>query len=89
MLPRATDAVMSTFACARLHSFSPRVIKFVADFVCTLPEPSAAATAATGFARLEGAALGTSQGHRVGNRRLGRSCGHVNSARQAFACARS
>ena len=70
----ATDAVMLTFASARLHSISPRVNKFSVDFVCTLPEPSAATTTAAGFAGLQLAAFGTS-----GNRRLGRSCARVNN----------
>ena len=73
MCPRATDAVRLTFACARLKAFSPRVRKFASDFVCTLPNPSASTTTATGFAGLEGATFGTPGGHWVGNRRFGRS----------------
>ena len=50
------------------------MIEIVADFICALPSPSAATTAAAGFSSLEeSAALGTS-GFR--GRRSRRFCGH-------------
>ena len=51
-----------TLALTRLRAFTPRVIEFVIPFVSTVPEPSAATPAATGFAGLETAAFGTSGG---------------------------
>ena len=67
-----------TFTRARLHAFSPRVNKFAGDFVCTLPDPSAATTTAAAFAGLERAAFGTSRGHRVNNGRFGSACGRTD-----------
>ena len=64
-----------TFILAHPHAFTPRVIELDIPFTSTPPEPSAAKTAATGFAGRESAAFGTSGGHRSGNRRLGDFCG--------------
>ena len=51
-----------TFVLTNLHAFTPRVIKFDIPFTSAPPEPSAARSAATGFAGLETAAFGTSGG---------------------------
>ena len=49
-----------TFAFARPHAIAPRVLKFFAvPFETALPEPRAAATAATELAGIENAAFGT------------------------------
>ena len=71
-----------TLALTRLRAFTPRVIEFVIPFVSTVPEPSAATPAATGFAGLETAAFGTSRGHRSGNRRLGDFCSGFKNMQQ-------
>ena len=74
-----------TFVLARPRAFAPRVIEFGVPFTSTVPEPSAARSAATGFAGLETAAFGTSGGqnrsrgcfrggHRGANRSRGCFC---------------
>ena len=71
-----------TFGFARLDAFRPRVRKLVANFFCALLEPSAAETAATGFAVVEGATFGTFRKHagdgaRGGRRRRVCFCGQA------------
>ena len=60
MSQNASYVVIRTFVLTHLHAFSPRVDKFAGDFVCTLPDPSAATTTAAAFIGLERAAFGTS-----------------------------
>ena len=68
-----------TFVLARPRAFAPRVIEFGVPFTSTVPEPSAATPAATGFAGLISAAFGTSGIKCAGNRSHGRFCRHVNN----------
>ena len=81
-MPKSALLGTYTLTWARLYAFNPCAIKFVIDFICTLPEPSAATPAATGFAGLETAAFGTSRGHRSGNRRLGDFCSGFKNMQQ-------
>ena len=79
---------------ANFYAFTPRVIEFIAvPFTSTLPEPSAASTAATRFAGRESAAFGTPRGRCSGNLRLDGFCRvikiicvyerHINTALRA------
>ena len=52
-----------TFTLAHAYAFVPRVAKFVADLVCTLPKPGTAKTATTGLAGLGGPTFGTVKVH--------------------------
>ena len=74
-----------TFSFAGLHSLAPRVLKIWVPFISALPEPSAAAAAASGFRRLDGlAAFGTCRSDRGGNRSLGNVLGGIRGGNRSL-----